>query len=539
MEDWLDDFLNKQGGEAVDKDWDYGNNDETEDVTLYTDENGDIWDSEGRKVGSKKTVTKKTVVTVKESPKIITTTTVETVKISGDKSEDKKERKIAEGQKDLEGHDIVLNQIAEGEREIGLLCKEIRELFKKHLLIKDDNVIDVPYATVISHMFPGDTLWTACVGQSSGGKTEILRSIGERRTAMVYPVSRITQGGILSGAKGDVGMAYDANNKIVLIKDLVTAITSKNSETVFSQLREMFDGSISITSGLGDEDGKKSSKEKSGIKVTLIAGVTPDALSGDTIFKSALGERFLYYMFPKFEMGDIKELAKRRTRGSSDDGKRKAIHALADKLLLKVFELRLIHFAKDTDVESFIEDDYFEWLYRLSAFTAYLRRTVGWSWNKYSIDTIGTEEAPHRLQKELTKMSVGLRIVKMKSSIEDDEVKNVIMKICMDSIPHRRFAGLRIFMILKKRLDKAKQGYVKGAVIKERLTLEFGFSKSTAKTVISELVEMNVLQASGENNEKGDYTILELNENFINDFGQILDDLIVYADKYKPLRFMC
>ena len=108
--------------------------------------------------------------------------------------------------------------------------------------------------------------------------------------------------------------------------------------------------------------------------------------------------------------------------------------------------------------------------------------------------------------------------------------------ICMDSIPHRRFAGLRIFMVLKKKLDKAKQGYVKGAVIKERLTLEFGFSKSTAKTVVSELVEMNILHASGENNEKGDFTVLELNENFVNDFGQILEDLIIYADKYKPLN---
>jgi hypothetical protein len=486
-----------------------------------------------------KTIEKKKITIDKDDNITIEKTTERAVTKkngSGEKSDkngDKKERIIIEGQKDLEGHDAIWNKITEGEKEIGILCEQIREQFKKHLLIKDDNIIDVPYATVVTHMFPGDTLWTACVGQSSGGKTEILRSIGEQRTGFVYPVSRITQGGILSGAKGEVGMAYDANNKIVLIKDLVTAITSKNSETVFSQLREMFDGSINITSGLGEEDNKKTSKGKSGIKVTLIAGVTPDVLSGDTIFKSALGERFIYYMFPKFEIGDIKELTKRRTSGSSDDGKRRIINALADKLLNKIFELRKMHFARDTDIESFIDDDYFEWLYQLSAFTAYLRRTVGWSWNKYNIDTIGTEEAPHRLQKELTRISVGLKIVKMKYSVNDDEVKNVIMKICTDSIPYRRFAGIRIFMSLKKIMDKTN---VKGIVVKERLMLEFGFSKSTAKTVISELVEMNILRVSGENNENGDFTVLELNGDFVKDYGQILEDVIVYADKYKSLK---
>lgn len=495
---------------------------------------------------SKTTKTTETVSesTKKKGKKDVTiekkkTTTVETITTISkptniDTEENKKERKITEGQKDLDGNDVILSKIAEGEREIGILCDQIREHFKKYLMIKDDNMIDIPYATVISHMFPGDTLWTAMVGQSSGGKTEILRSIGEQRTDKIYPVSRITQGGILSGAKGDVGMAYDANNKIVLIKDLVTAITSKNSETVFSQLREMFDGSINITSGLGEEDGKKSSKGKSGIKVTLIAGVTPDALSGDTMFKSALGERFIYYMYPKFEMKDIKELSQRRNIGKSDDGKRKIIVALADKLLHKVFELRTLHFAKDTDIESLIDNEYFEWLYLLSAFTAYLRRTIGWSWNMSRIDTVGTEEAPHRLQKELMRMSVGLKIVKKRPTI-DEEVKNVIMKVCIDSIPYRRFACLRIFMDEKKAMDKKKQS-VRGIVVKNNLSLEFGFSKSTAKNVVNELVEMNILKTGGEDNDDGDFTTLFLSENFERDMGKILEDLTIYMDIYKPLN---
>jgi hypothetical protein len=50
---------------------------------------------------NKETVEKKTVVTVKESPKITTTTTVETVKISSEKSGDKKERKTIDIKSDI------------------------------------------------------------------------------------------------------------------------------------------------------------------------------------------------------------------------------------------------------------------------------------------------------------------------------------------------------------------------------------------------------------------------------------------------------
>lgn len=448
------------------------------------------------------------------------TTTIEKTTTLSKTDVSKKERDIAEGQKDLEGNDIVLSQMEDGKRVIGKLCNEIRELFKKHLLIKDDDIIDIPYATVVTHMYPGDTVWLACVGQSSGGKSEILRSIAEKPSSMVHPISRLTQNAVISGTKGDIGLVYEANNKIVIIKDLVTAITSKNADAIFSQLREMFDGSISVTSG--HEDG---SKAKSDIRVTLIAGVTPDAISGDTIFKSSLGERFIYYVFPKFEIEDIDTLAEKMIEDSNDYEKRKIMADISDKIVKKVFDLRKL--CHEKKISAIIKDkEYAKWLYTISSFTAYLRRSVSWNWSKSIVDNIGTEEAPHRLAKELMKESLGLMIVKQKSII-DENIKNVIIKICVHSIPNRRLICLKIFLDEKKDMERRKQ-QIKGSIIKNRLSLECGFSKSTARRMIMELVEMNILKMVGIEDNNGDFTILEFNEEFYEKFGKTLETMIEF-----------
>jgi hypothetical protein len=466
-------------------------------------------------------------ITTKTTMKTTTKTTTEKIiekvinKITIENKE-KKERVISDGQKDLDGHDAILNKMEEGKKIIGKLCAEIRELFKTQLLIKDDNIIDIPYATLVTHMFPGDTVWLAVVGQSSGGKSEILRSIAEKPNNMVHPISRLTQNAVISGTKGEIGLVYEANNKIVIIKDLVTAITSKNADAIFSQLREMFDGSISVTSG--HEEG---SKAKSDIRVTLIAGVTPDAISGDTIFKSSLGERFIYYMFPKFEMDDIDTLAEKMISDSNDSEKRKAMAIISDKILNKVFELRKI--CHEKGINGVVKDkEYAIWLYTISSFTAYLRRSVSWSWNKSIIDNIGTEEAPHRLAKELMKQTMGLMIVKQKQ-IVDEDIKEIITKTCVHSIPGRRLTCLKIFLNEKKEMDK-RQKQVKGSTIKNYLSIECGFSRSTSRRMIMELVEMNILSIAGEEDNNGDFTTLDFNKDFIKKFGEILENTIKYFE---------
>lgn len=467
-----------------------------------------ISETETRKQGGKR----KEII----EKKTITETVTQTVIIGEDKKEEgKKERKIENGQKDLEGKDAKNIQIIEGEKIIGELCEEIRNYFKENYLIKDINMIDVPYATIVTHMFGGDTVWIACVGQSSGLKSEVMRSAGEEPNDMIYPVSRITANGIMSGTKGDVGLAYDAHNKIIIIKDLVTAIMSRYSEQIFAQLRELYDGYINVTSGLAE-----GSKTKTKIRVTLIAGVTPDAIEGSTIFKSELGERFIYYTYPKFDMYDISSLTKViMNRNVDDDKRRKDIGIISKKLLIKIYELKKIYLSQNRDV-TIKDEEYIELLLRLAAFVAYLRRSVSWDWKKFGIDTIGTEEGPMRLFGQLMKLSVGLRIVKQKAKV-DDEIKSLIMKICTDSIPHRRLLCLQYFL----------EGYpenkgIRGIELKNRLSLELGFSKSTTRRIIEELVEMNILKKNGyENDEDGDMSILQLREEFVNNHRIILDML--------------
>jgi hypothetical protein len=144
------------------------------------------------------------------------------------------------------------------------------------------------------------------------------------------------------------------------------------------------------------------------------------------------------------------------------------------------------------------------------------------------VDTIGTEEAPHRLAKELMKQSLGLMIVKQKQTV-DEEIMDIITKICVHSIPGRRLTCLKIFLNEKKEMDKRNQK-VKGVTIKNRLSMECGFSRSTARRMIMELAEMNILRVFGDENNQGDFTILDFNEDFIEKFGEILEVTVKHFD---------
>jgi predicted transcriptional regulator len=78
-------------------------------------------------------------------------------------------------------------------------------------------------------------------------------------------------------------------------------------------------------------------------------------------------------------------------------------------------------------------------------------------------------------------------------------------------------------------MDKRNQK-VKGVTIKNRLSMECGFSRSTARRMIMELAEMNILRVFGDENNQGDFTILDFNEDFIEKFGEILEVTVKHFD---------
>lgn len=129
--DWLDDVLNKSN-EPIDEP---DNDDDYEKSLVTEDSEGNIYDYRGKKIVSGKkdiTIKKKTVVTVKESPKITTTTTIETITSSG-LGLPKKERILPEGQKDLEGNDV--SNISFGELVSRNVMKATYKILENYLVL--------------------------------------------------------------------------------------------------------------------------------------------------------------------------------------------------------------------------------------------------------------------------------------------------------------------------------------------------------------------------------------------------------------------
>jgi len=237
-------------------------------------------------------------------------------------------------------------------------------------------------------------------------------------------------------------------------------------------------------------------------------------------------------MYPKFDISNIDILAEKMMGGPDDDKRRKNVYAISEKLIKKVFELRKLCFKNN--VKAIIGDiEYGRWLYRLGALVAILRRSVTYNWKANIIEDIGTEEGPHRITKELLKMSVGIAIVKQKPirgvTDVDEEIKNDIKRICVDSIPRRRFMCLKLFMNEQKDMIKRGRKDVMVTTIKNRMALEFGFSRNTARMIVNELAEMNILRFYGDEDNDGDHRIVILNENFIKNHSKTLNMLIEYV----------
>lgn len=512
-----------------------------------------ISETETRKKGGKrKEITEKKTVTETE-------TVTQTVIVSKDKKEDnnnKKEREIADTQLDLDGNIVKDKIINEIEKRITKQCILIREYFKINYFIKDVDMIDVPIAVMVSHMYPGDPVWLGLIGQPSGLKSEILRSAGEpeeqsqeenkKPDPYVYIVSRITQNAVAPGS-GDKGLAGRSHGKIVIIKDLVTILTSRYSEQILSQIREMYDGYISTESGLAG--GTRSTKTH----VTIISGVTPDAVEGNTILRSELGERFLHIRFPKIQKDDLKMLVRKMEDGSSkDEKKRKELGSMVRVLLADIYIAKKWYEKQDKGV-SIEEEDLQNMLMVLAYFVAELRKGIIWDWKGNEIRIVGTEEGPARMYKEVRKLVPSLVLVKG-SGIVDDNVKKTIIRVYLDSMPYNRF------ILLQKFMEKYPGNQpIKGSVVKELLARECDFSKSTARNCMLEFMEMNILESGDRGYEskfeqdiakfadeklnkyvnkrdidQTDVSYLKFTNNFIEEHGYALEIIKNYFDpKYE------
>jgi len=170
---------------------------------------------------------------------------------------------------------------------------KMKEEIQKYIYLEDTGVIDVSIASVLANQLKLDSnVWLAIVGESSGGKSQILKPIMNSNPEYFIKIDDLTENTFLSGAAGGKHSLLNESrvDNMMVISDL-TVLFSKNKEArnaILGQFRTIFDGIL--TKFIGTRTEPLTWKGRMGV----LAGCTP------SIYRyfeevSDMGERFIFY----------------------------------------------------------------------------------------------------------------------------------------------------------------------------------------------------------------------------------------------------
>lgn len=304
--------------------------------------------------------------------------------------------------------------------------EELEKEFKEVLLLEDPSIIKLLLMIIVANRLKRDPLWMFIIGPSGGGKTELLTSLFDLKD--IYAVSLLTPNTLLSGApgKGDMSLLPRINGQIMLFKDW-TYFQSQNREAqseIMGQFREVYDGFLRRPYGNGKV------AEWHG-KIGIIAGTTP-AVDISHQMHATLGERFVQY---RLKMPDRKLVAMKALQNSSD------IENLRKRLKNAIYSYFLGF--KMPEKEPVLPEKICKEIVRLTNFTTMARsgviRDTG---SRKEVIYVPAIEMPTRISSQLSTLCIAAMIINGGELTEDD-LKNIIYKIALDSIPQTNRMVLR------------------------------------------------------------------------------------------------
>ena len=167
---------------------------------------------------------------------------------------------------------------------------ELKEEFKKYIVMSDDTILDIIFATLVGNLLiDQDPLWLMVVAPSSAGKTTLIAPCAGIRA--VTFVDDLTEKTLLSGYKikgKDMSLLKKIGSGIMAFSDF-TSILSKNPVSrgeILAQLKLVYDRKVSKYTGTGGVEWEG--------KIGMLAAATPDIYSFMEGGR-AMGERFVYY----------------------------------------------------------------------------------------------------------------------------------------------------------------------------------------------------------------------------------------------------
>lgn len=289
--------------------------------------------------------------------------------------------------------------------------KELKENIGKYQYLGDDtNIIDVVLACMLAaRLGVGMPIFLILIGNSSGGKTQILRPLAMTDDKFIHMVDDLTPNTFLSGA--NLGKGKDASllTKIgkkgaIVISDL-TVLFSKEAVVrgeILGQLRTIHDGYCIKYVGNKPEPLKWEGE------ITILAGATP-AIYTKIEETSDMGERTLYYRMKDYDVSKAMEIAMNRT-----------IHGKALNQMLCNFYVDylkgVMEFSLENDMVE-LPKAIIDRITKIAILTERIRTTSHVDWQRV-MDKLPNPAFPMRLGQEMLSIARGLSIMRQAEGAE-------------------------------------------------------------------------------------------------------------------------
>lgn len=303
----------------------------------------------------------------------------------------------------------------------GMQHEAVYKGYKKWLLMKSTEALDILYGAIFANRLDGDPLWIFLVAPPGGMKTELLMSVSN--APKIYTTTSLTPHALISGANfaggGDPSLIPKLNNKVLIIKDFTT-ILSLNSlarEEIFGVLRDIYDGRTEKQFGNGIVRRYES-------RFGIIAGVTP-IIETVNISNMSLGERFIKYKIKQVD-------------NSGRESIKQALLNLKQNSLMRQQLLEIGTAALDREVDFIpdLGDEIMERIVSLAQFIARLRGVVSRERYTGTVNFKPMSEIGTRIAKQLCKLAMGIAIFKGDHDISE-ATYDTIVNVGKDTIPDR------------------------------------------------------------------------------------------------------
>lgn len=280
---------------------------------------------------------------------------------------------------------------------------ELKTEIKKYQYLEDEGAVIVALAAIIAtRLQVGAPVWLIVVGESSGGKSQLLRPLALTDEKFIHKVDDLTENTFLSAASsknGEVSLLKRIGSLgIIVISDL-SVIFSKAAEAraaILSQFRMIYDGEMNKHSGtsVGVIPWKGS--------LGILAGATPSVYR---TFEevSDMGERFMFYRLKAYNAREATHtFTKRKVRGKA-----------LDELLAIAYKEYVQEVVAGVATGSVFEIDevIMERIIDAALFAEKVRTVAHMEWKGQQIDDIPVTAYPMRTVGQLQTIAIGMMIM--------------------------------------------------------------------------------------------------------------------------------